>query len=487
MRQLPSPELHNRRRGLKRNASAVGASAFALGASSALFAGKAGSEPTALIPPPAPEDAGPVAEPVLIATFAGEPNAFLTPATNALPTPMIDPTSGAVIDGPALVLAPVEAPSFTPLPQLGLTAASMVTNVQDVAQATQGEEVAAVNGSFWPDGHWADSGSTSNSWLDGIASFAVSGAAIGLLGAGGWLLWRYINTEPTFDDSLVFITFAESPAGSAVYTAPGKDADGDDLTYSIVAYDTDDSSLLQIDAETGEVTFINDPLVSSPGDLDRDGVYKFVIEVEDEDGNTATQTVEMTIAAGSPSAFSQTFLQNGGSVFGDKFAITLSSGSPSLFDIAGGSGNDVAHVKSTVTDFGVDLGAGEDTLWVEAAASELLVDLGDGRDTIELDVHVLSLVVQNFDADDIIYLDGGVNSPSAGLGVDYDRELDGTVSVPYFSEALAILNLDDDEVVAYINGEDSFLLVSNASAGTPATTIKLEDYILTDYSQIEVA
>jgi hypothetical protein len=123
---------------------------------------------------------------------------------------------------------------------------------------------------------------------------------------------------------------------------------------------------------------------------------------------------------------------------------------------------------------------------VEAAASELLVDLGDGRDTIELDADVLSLVVQNFDADDIIYLGGGVNSPGSGLDVDYDRELDGTVSVPYFSEADAISNLEADEVVAYINGEDSFLLVKS-SAEAPETTIKLEDYILTDYSQIEVA
>lgn len=494
MRQLPSLELHNRRTGLKRNASTIGASAAVVGAS-ALFAGKAGSQQMALQPPVqlpvAPAEAGPAAEPVLIATFAGEPAALATPASTTLPEPMIDPASGAVIDGSALAMASTDAPSFTPLPQLGLPAVAMVANVQDLAQAAPGDQAAAGNGTYWPEGHWADSGSTSSSWLDGVVSFAVSSAAVGLIGAGGWLLWRYINTEPTFDDALVFVTFEESPAGAAVYTAPGKDADGDDLTYSIVAYDTDDSSLLTIDAETGEVTFINDPLVSSPGDLDRDGVYKFVIQVEDEDGNTATQTVEMTISAGTPSDFDQTdFIQNGGSVFGDEFEISTSSASASLFDIAGGSGNDLAEVTGTFANFGVDLGAGEDTLWVVTGggASNFLVDLGEeGRDTIELDADVLSLVVQNFDADDLIYLDGGVNTPSVGLGVDYDRELDGTVGTPYFSEALALAKLGGDEVVAYSNGQHSFLLISDGTAGTPATTIKLEDYILTDYSQIEVA
>ena len=274
MRQLPSPELHNRRTVLKRNASTIGASAAVVGAS-ALFAGKAGSQQMALQPPVqlpvAPAEAGPAAEPVLIATFAGEPAALATPASATLPEPMIDPASGAVIDGSALAMASTDAPSFTPLPQLRPGQRSRwwrtCKTLRKPHRAIKPPPATAHTGQ-------RDIGPTADQpaavGLDGVVSFAVSSAAVGLIGAGGWLLWRYINTEPTFDDALVFVTFEESPAGAAVYTAPGKDADGDDLTYSIVAYDTDDSSLLTIDAETGEVTFINDPLVSSPGDLDRD-------------------------------------------------------------------------------------------------------------------------------------------------------------------------------------------------------------------------
>ena len=41
------------------------------------------------------------------------------------------------------------------------------------------------------------------------------------------------------------------------------------------------------------------------------------------------------------------------------------------------------------------------------------------------------------------------------------------------------------QVVAYQNGQDSYLLVENG-AGTISTTVKFEDTILTDYSQIIV-
>ena len=496
MRQLPSQEPLNRNHALRRGASVAGASAAVLGASTVL-AGQAGSQQVeTTIPllapqhPMAPETAGAAAEPVLIATFGGAAAPVPTLAPQVLPAPVIDPSSGVMIDGVSLASTSTDtgtAPTHAPLPLTSLSAVSLVANVQEIAQASQSAPTAATTpDTFWPEGHWSEN-SSSGSWVDGLVSMSATAGALAMIGGGGWLLWRYINTEPEFDDAIVYLTFEENPCGEAVYTAPGKDADGDDLTYSILAYDTDDSSLFSIDATTGDVTFVNDPLFLSPGDLDRDGVYSFVIEVEDEDGHTATQAVELTILPSPPTAYTQPFIQNGGTVCGDEFEITDTSGSPSLFDIAGGSGNDLAQVTATVENFGVDLGAGEDTLHVTAGADaqDLLVDLGDGRDTLELDSDVHSLVVQNFDADDLIYLDGGVITDSAGLGVALYGD---TTSVILTSQALAEAALaaaGGDQIAAYQNGEHSFLLVEDA--GAVATTIKLEDYILSDYSQIEVA
>lgn len=485
MRKLPLQEPLNRNRALKRGAGVAGASAAVLGASTVL-AGKAGSQQAiAPLPPLTPEDAGPAAEPVLIATFGSNPAPTPTVAAQALLQPVIDTATGLVIEG-STVASNDTAPTYAPLPMQGVAVMSLVANVHDVAQAATPAAAAAAAqpDTFWPEGHWADDGS-GGGWLGGLVSLTATTAAVAMIAGGGWLLWRYINTEPSFDDAIVYITFEENPCGEAVYTAPGKDADGDELTYSIVAYDTDDSSLLNIDAETGEVTFINDPLFLSPGDLDRDGVYNFVIEVEDEDGNTATQAVEMTIQAVPPTAFTQPFIQNGGTVCGDEFTITASSASPSLFDIAGGAGNDLAEVAAAVTNFGVDLGTGEDTFYVASAGADyVLVDVGDGRDTVELDGDVASLVIQNFDADDLIYLNGGRVTDSAGLNVQLYTSLSPIIFTSQAFAEAALLG-GDDWVVAYQNGEHSFILAEDG--GTVATTIKLEDYILTDYSQIEVA
>ena len=529
MRHLPVQERQTRVDGRRLQTGAMGASAAALGASM-LLSGTAGSEqialPTASVLPVTPDAAGDAAVPFLVAKFGGEPAYTATPAPVALPSPAIDPMTGAVMETQDMGVA-AAYPTFAPLPyaEAPIPAMALVSNVQEMAQA-QTAAAPTDSGSFWPDNHWQSS-TSSGSWLDGLVSLGISGGAVAMIGGGVWLLWRYINTEPSFDDAIVYTTFEESPCSrvsaanpdaDVVYVAPGKDEDGDDLTYSIIEYDTDDSSLLQIDAETGEVRFINDPLYFSPGDLDRDGVYKFVIEVEDEDGNTATQAVEMTITRSAPNAFSQTaFTQEGGTMCGDEFTIQQSSGSPSLFDIAGGTGNDLAMVAAASDrNFGVDMGPGEDTFFVDASApstlESILVDLGEGRDTIDLDDHVPSLVIQNFDEDDLIFLNEGVVATNAGtldpdqagtldpdqdeVGINGTNEtvlytpVPATLSVQIFtSEADAVTALAGNgirEVAAYHNGEHSFILIED-TAGVIQTTIKLEDYILTNYDQVDVA
>ena len=202
--------------------------------------------------------------------------------------------------------------------------------------------------SFWPEGHWGDSGSGGWGGIIGT-SLSLTSTVAGV--GGAYLLWRSLNQAPTFEYPIVNETFTEQPCGEAVYTAPGKDANNqdEDLTYSIVASEFDDSNLVEIDND-GKVTFKQDPLFDSPGDRDRDGVYSFTVQVEDPRGETAEQ-------AGIPDdreeggfvdidtlADPLLFIQHGGSVCADHFEIDASSMSPSLFDISGGSGNDLADI-----------------------------------------------------------------------------------------------------------------------------------------------
>jgi hypothetical protein len=530
MRQLPSLELHNRRSGLRRNASAVGASAFALGASSTLFAGKAGSEPidavSTTIPPHVPEEAGPAAEPVLIATFAGVPATLLTPAANALPGPIIDTTSGAVIDGPALAMSPADAPSFVPLPQLGLAAVSLIGNVTEVAQAPQAEQEATDSGSYWPEGHWADDRAS-----DGFLGTALGvGGGLGftaLLAAGGWYAWQYVYGKPSFDHALVYLKFDEGLCGDPVYTAPGK---GRELEYSIIENPLDDSSLVEIDAVTGEITFVDDPQAESPGDLDRDGIYHFVVEVKDGNSNTATQVVELMIQNSSGTAFEQksTFLQHGASVCADDVRVTAAASGQSIEDISTGRGNDYVKVESSSLTtagqtVGIELGSGGDTLEIwntdpnDLVANGISVDVGPGRDTIVLKADVLSLEIENFDEDDQLNLEDYLKELTLvapvvkdGSNTETNTEFTNSAAVQiatatpgqnvqlYSDEAdalNAIYKSDTPETgrfAFYQNGEDTFMVIEtnetqSATDRIPETTIKFEDLVLADYSQIEFA
>jgi len=419
----------------------------------------AGAEPTAAAPM-----AELAAEPVLLSSLVTPAPSYSTPG-EATPA------------------------SIQPMPVPAVNLLGETTELAQTVTATAPVAPAESYESYWPEGHWGDSGSSGWGGIIGT-SLSLSGTVAGV--GGAYLLWRSLNEAPTFEYPIIRETFTEQPCGEAVYTAPGKDSNNldEDLTYSIVASEFDDSDLVQIDND-GKVTFKQDPLYDSPGDRDRDGVYSFTVQVEDPRGETAEQAVFLTIER--KSGFlaiddSLLFIQHGGSVCADHFEIDASSESPSLFDISGGSGNDLADIDGdTVTDIGIQLGAGADTLFVDAGVTtvqDVLVDLGDGRDTIELDRDVTSLVVQNFDADDLLILDGGRLTASVGLDVAL---YGGTTSKVYTSELLALdaLTITHDEVVAYQNGQDSYLLVEDDS-GAISTTVKFEDTILTDYSQIIV-
>ena len=279
--------------------------------------------------------------------------------------------------------------------------------------------------SFWPEGHWGDSGSSGWGGIIGT-SLSLTGTVAGV--GGAYLLWRSLNEAPTFEYPIVRETFTEQPCGEAVYTAPGKDANNkdEDLTYSIMASEFDDSDLVEIDND-GKVTFKQDPLFDSPGDRDRDGIYSFTVQVEDPRGETAEQAVFLTIERNSR----RLCRRRGYAGFhpARRFCLRRSLRNRCVIDEPEpvrhlrGSGNDLADIDAAdVTDIGIRLGAGADTLFVDDAATgvqDVLVDLGDGRDTIELDAHVQTMVVQNFDADDLLILDGGRLTDGVGLDVAF--------------------------------------------------------------------
>ena len=78
---------------------------------------------------------------------------------------------------------------------------------------------------------------------------------------------------------------------SAAYMAAATDADGDTLVYSLSGTD---SALFTIDADTGEVSFIEAPDFEAPGDDGGDNIYDIIVTASD--GTTDTeQAVAITV------------------------------------------------------------------------------------------------------------------------------------------------------------------------------------------------
>jgi hypothetical protein len=390
------------------------------------------------------------AEPVLLSSFA-------TPAA-----PTMAPSSIAPLVAPGVVPGTMPAVSI-----LGETSelAQTVTATAPVASEESYE-------SFWPDGHWGDSGSGGWAGIIGT-SLSLTGTAAGV--GGAYLLWRSLNEAPHFDLPLRYENFEESPRGSAVMTVQAFDDDNDTLEYSIVESLTDDSRLLEINAETGEITFISDPQMRSPGDGDFDGVYEFTVQVEDSRGETDRQTIELTMVPAFVPSFTQTtgFLLPGSSEYADLVQISMNGSAPSLNEISTGLGNDYIEVNGTVEQLGFELGDGEDTIVFNPSSStSVTLDTGDGIDRIMLNGDVSSLVIHNFGAFDIVSLLGLTN---------------GSETLVYYDNATDAANhlTQDSRVSTYNNGEDSFLLFGTNSA-SPTTTIKFEDTIITEDTLIIV-
>ncbi len=80
---------------------------------------------------------------------------------------------------------------------------------------------------------------------------------------------------------------------TAVLTASALDPDSTDLTYSISG--GADAALFQIDAQTGELTFVTAPDFETPQDAGGDNTYDVAVTVTDGDGASDTQAVAVTV------------------------------------------------------------------------------------------------------------------------------------------------------------------------------------------------
>ena len=105
-----------------------------------------------------------------------------------------------------------------------------------------------------------------------------------------------ITVTDANDNSPVFSSGAtasvEENATSVVYTAAATDSDaGTTLTYSLSGTD---ASLFTIDADTGEVSFINAPDFENPGDAGGDNAYDIIVTASDGT-NSTDQTVAITV------------------------------------------------------------------------------------------------------------------------------------------------------------------------------------------------
>lgn len=80
---------------------------------------------------------------------------------------------------------------------------------------------------------------------------------------------------------------------TTVFSVLGNDVDGDTLTYSISG--GNDSDLFQIDASTGELSFIDKADFEAPSDSDNDNQYEIEVTVDDGNGNTVSQNLVVTV------------------------------------------------------------------------------------------------------------------------------------------------------------------------------------------------
>ena len=124
----------------------------------------------------------------------------------------------------------------------------------------------------------------------GSFSYTVSDQAGGRDSSTVSFTINAIQDPPTIT-SLIDVAIDENT--TTVMTIEGEDPDGDTLTFSVSG--GEDGSLFQIDSSTGELSFIEKPDYEDPKDADQDNIYSVEVSVDDGNGNTASQTILVTV------------------------------------------------------------------------------------------------------------------------------------------------------------------------------------------------
>ena len=124
-----------------------------------------------------------------------------------------------------------------------------------------------------------EAGATYNVYRDGNAQVRVQDGLV-------------VKLTPVFTSASVASVAENTAAGSRVYTAMARDADGDALIYSLSGTD---AGLFTIDEGSGEVRFRAAPDYENPADDDGDNVYRVTVTASDGDGNRTGHEVVITV------------------------------------------------------------------------------------------------------------------------------------------------------------------------------------------------
>ena len=124
-----------------------------------------------------------------------------------------------------------------------------------------------------------EAGATYNVYRDGNAQVRVQDGVV-------------VKLTPVFTSASVASVAENTGAGSRVYTAMARDADGDALIYSLSGTD---AGLFTINRNSGRVRIMAAPDFEAPADDDGDNVYQVTVTASDGDSNRTDHAVDITV------------------------------------------------------------------------------------------------------------------------------------------------------------------------------------------------
>ena len=150
---------------------------------------------------------------------------------------------------------------------------------------------------------------------DGVYQVTIS-ASDGSLSSGNDLQLAVsvsdVNEAPTITSATSASTPENTESTTTIYTASATDPENDTLTYSLSGTDKDE---FIIDSSSGAISFANTPDHETPTDANNDNDYQIILEVSDDNGNSASQELTITVTDGNEiptitSATSASILEN---------------------------------------------------------------------------------------------------------------------------------------------------------------------------------